>query len=303
MIIIYSFFFFLSVEESQNFEAPVEVLDALIELAYTSKINLTGGNTDTVGQLLRIASMHGITSLMQELSCHIKSTLSLSNALEYFKYGSENGLCQRDIQLIRAYILKKDFMALNEQSNGFSNISQQDLESFIMDDILGLKEEELFNIITGWVKNRYPDRAYLLNHVRYQYMGEDFSPINFFKNVRNFFKNVWKLMKNPMSPFIRQSLTNRGSMELNPRNPKEMVLAIGGGHCSNGAMAHIEIGANFGVLTQPWKEVKAIYNMPGERAFYGIGLVNNILYVFGGLGSEGFTRSTFAFDTIKKVSR
>ena len=247
--------------------------------------------------------MHGITSLMQELSCHIKSTLSLSNALEYFKYGSENGLCQRDIQLIRAYILKKDFMALNEQSNGFSNISQQDLESFIMDDILGLKEEELFNIITGWVKNRYPDRAYLLNHVRYQYMGEDFSPINFFKNVRNFFKNVWKLMKNPMSPFIRQSLTNRGSMELNPRNPKEMVLAIGGGHCSNGAMAHIEIGANFGVLTQPWKEVKAIYNMPGERAFYGIGLVNNILYVFGGLGSEGFTRSTFAFDTIKKVSR
>ena len=263
-------------EESQTFEAPAEVLDALIELAYTSKLNLTGGNMDTISQLLRIASKYGIKSLKQELSCHIKSTLSLSNALEFFKKGSENGLCQKDIQLIRAYILKKNFMALNEQSNGFSNISQQDLESFIMDDNLGLKEEELFNIITGWVKNRYPGRAYMLNHVRYQYMDEDFSPMNFFKNV-------WKLMKNPMSPFIRQFLTNRGSMKLNPRNPKEMVLAIGG-YCSNGAiMANIEIGANFGVLTQPWKEVKAIYNMPGERAFYGIGLVNNILYVFGGL--------------------
>ena len=287
-----------------SFEAPVEVLDALIELAYTSKLNLTGVHMDTIGQLLTIASSYDINSLKQELSCHIKSTLSLSNALEFFHHASENGLCLKDIQLIRAYILKKNFMALNEQSNEFSKISHQDLESFIMDDNLGLKEKELFNIITGWVKNRYPDRAYLLNHVRYQYMDEDFSPMNFFKNVRNFFKNVWKLMKNPMSPFIRQSLTNRGSMELNPRNPKEMVLAIGGGHCSNCAMAHIEIGANFGVLTQPWKEVKAIYNMPGERAFYGIGLVNNILYVFGGFGSDKrSTRSTFAFDTIKKVSR
>ena len=50
-------------EESQNFEAPVEVLDALIELAYTSKLNLTGGNMDTIGQLLRIASKDDITSL------------------------------------------------------------------------------------------------------------------------------------------------------------------------------------------------------------------------------------------------
>ena len=50
-------------EESQNFEAPVEVLDALIELAYTSKLNLTGGNMDTIGQLLRIASKYDITSL------------------------------------------------------------------------------------------------------------------------------------------------------------------------------------------------------------------------------------------------
>jgi hypothetical protein len=61
---IYLFIFFLSVEESQNFEAPVvEVLDALIELAYTSKLNLTGGNMDTIGQLLRIASKYDITSL------------------------------------------------------------------------------------------------------------------------------------------------------------------------------------------------------------------------------------------------
>jgi hypothetical protein len=164
----------LALGESESFETPGEVLDALIELAYTSKLNLTGGNMDTIGQLLRIASKYDITSLKQELSCHIKSTLSLSNALEFFKYASENGLCQKDIQLIRAYILKKNFMALNEQSNGFSKLSQQDLESFIMDDNLGLKEEELFNLITGWVKNGYPGRASLLNHVRYQNMNPDF---------------------------------------------------------------------------------------------------------------------------------
>ena len=204
------------VESQKYFEAPVEVLDALIGMAYTSKLNLTGVKMDTIGQLLRIASKYNITSLKQELSCHIKSTLSLSNALEYFKYASEHGLCQKDIQLIRAYILKKNFLTLNEQSNGFSKLSQQDLESFIMDDNLGLKEEELFNLITGWVKNGYPGRAFLLNHVRHQYMDTDSGPMNFMKKSTNFMSNAMNFMKNPMN-FMKP-----------PRNPKEMILVIGG---------------------------------------------------------------------------
>jgi hypothetical protein len=284
------------VEESQNFEAPVEVLDALIELAYTSKLNLTGGNLDTIGELLRIASKYDIASLKQELSCHIKSTLSLSNALEFFKYASENDLCQKDVQLIRAYILKKNFMALNEQSNGFSNISQQDLESLIMDDNLGLKEEELFNLITGWVKNGYPGRASLLNYVRYQNMNADFK-----KNFVDSMEDV--------------NMKKRKSNELHPRNPNEMVLAIGGWKALNpdGPCQHIEIGANYGVLTQLWKKIKARHNMPVKRAYHGIGLINNIMYLFGGFfhhpdaqvpgNFEGYPRSTFAFDTIKKVSK
>ena len=256
---------------------------------------------DTIGQLIRIASKYAITSLKQELSYHIKSTLSLSTALEYFKYASENGLCQKDIQLIRAYILKKNFMALNEQSNGFSNISQQDLLSFIMDDNLGLKEEDLFNLITGWVKNGYPGRASLLKHVRYQYMNADFK-----KNFVDTMEDV--NMKNAMRPFKQQSLAIRRRIALNPRNPNEMVLAIGGWKALNpdGPCQHIEIGANYGVLTQPWKKIKATHNMPVKRAYHGIGLVNNIMYLFGGVQMPGnfkaYPRSTFAFDTIEKVS-
>jgi len=289
----------LVLEESQTFEAPVEVLDALIELAYTSKLNLTGGNMDTIGQLLRIASKYDITSLKQELSCHIKSTLSLSNALEFFNYASENSLCQKDIQLIRAYILKKNFMALNEQSNEFSNISQQDLLSFIMDDNLGLKEEDLFNLITGWVKNGYPERASLLNCVRYQNMNADLlNPVED------------ENMINAMSK--QRSLKNMKGLALKPRNPNEMVLAIGGWKALNpdGPCQHIEIGANYGVLTQPWKKIKATHNMPVKRAYQGIGLVDNIMYLFGGFfhhpdakvpgNFEGYPKSTFAFDTIKK---
>jgi len=161
-------------------------------------------------------------------------------------------------------------MALNEQSNGFSNISQQDLDSFVIDDNLGLKEEDLFNLIIGWVKNGYPGRASMLNMVRYQYA-------DFKKNLKDSMEDV------------------------NPRNPNEMVLVIGGWN----ACQPMEIGANFGVLTQPWKKIKAIHNhnMAVKRVGYGIGLVNHIMYLFGGL-SEGnprlATRSTFAFDTIKK---
>ena len=187
-------------------------------------------------------------------------------------------------------------MALNEQSNGFSNISQKDLESFIMDDNLGLKEEELFNLITGWVKNGYPGRASLLNHVRYQNMNED-SKKNFVDSMEDV--NMKKRRRN----------------ELHPRNPNEMVLAIGGWKALNpdGPCQHIEIGANYGVLTQPWKKIKARHNMPVKRAYHGIGLINNIMYLFGGFfhhpdaqvpgNFEGYPRSTFAFDTIKKVNK
>ncbi len=293
----------IALEESESFEAPAKVLDALIELAYTSKLTLTGGNMDTIGQLLRIASKYDINYLKQELSCHIKSTLSLSNALEFFKYASENGLCLKDIQLLRAYILKKNFMALNQQSNGFSNISQQDLESFIKDDNLGLKEEELFNLITEWVKNGYPERASLLNYVRYQNMNEDFKKNVVMEDVN---------MKNVRSPFKQQYLTNKRNVALDPRNPNEMVLVIGGWKASNpdGPCQNVEIGANYGVLTQPWKTMKASHKMPVKRAYHGIGHVDNIMYLFGGFfhhpnahvdgNIEGYSRSTFAFDSIKK---
>ena len=137
-----------------------------------------------------------------------------------------------------------------------------------MDDNLGLKEEELFNLIKGWVMNGYPGRVSMLNHVRYKYA-----------DFKNFMEDV------------------------NPRNPNEMVLAIGG-YCNGELCQHIEIGANYGVLT--WKEIKAIYNMPVKKASFGIGLVNNIMFIFGGWSPEspeGCRRSTFAFDTVKKVSR
>ena len=151
-------------------------------------------------------------------------------------------------------------MALNEQSNNFSNISHQDLESFIMDDNLGLKEEELFNLITGWVKNGYHGRASLFKYVR--------------------------------------------SNELNPRNPNEMVLAIGG--IVNGweISGDIKIGANFGIVTQPWRKTKI--EMPVERACHGIGLINQMMYIFGGeknyeSGASRESNATFAFDLTKKT--
>ena len=170
-------------------------------------------------------------------------------------------------------------MALNEQSNGFSNISQQHLESFIRDDNLGLKEEDLFNLITGWVKNGYPERASLLEHVRYQNMNADFK-----KNCLSFYKRLSLIF-----------------IELNPRNPNEMVLSIGG-HFGRHFGRYVEIGANYGILTQPWKETK--HKMPVNRAHHGIGLINKSVYVFGGWSSqsEPASNATYAFDLTKKVS-
>ena len=175
-------------------------------------------------------------------------------------------------------------MALNEQSNGFSNISQQDLESFIMDDNLGLKEEELFNLITGWVKNGYPERATLLNHVRYQNIDANFK--------KNPFKWLYQTIR-------------RWSIASNPRNPNEMVLAFGGQIFEIEYFRQIdsvEIWANLGILNQPWRETND--KMPVKRAHHGIGLINKSVYVFGGLSTwnEPPSNATYAFDLTKKVS-
>jgi len=90
---------------------------------------------------------------------------------------------------------------------------------------------ELFNLITGWVKNGHPERASLLKYVR-------------------------------------------SIIGLNPRNPNEMVLAIGGDIMIGGDSVEI------GILTQPWRETKQ--KMPVKRAYHGIGLINKSVYVFGG---------------------
>ena len=82
---------------------------------------------------------------------------------------------------------------------------------------------------------------------------------------------------------MTKSLTNSRSIPLNPRNPNEIVLAIGGWNHQGEPCNDIEIGANYEVLTQPWKKIKARHNMPVKRAGHGIGLVNNIMYMFGGL--------------------
>ena len=68
-----------------------------------------------------------------------------------------------------------------------------------------------------------------------------------------------------------------------------------GAPCQN-----IEIGANFGVLTQPWNPVKV--NMPVARGGHGSGLVNNKIIVFGGFIEGRTTKSTSAFDTTTLVS-
>ena len=171
-----------------------------------------------------------------------------------------------------------------------------------MDDNLARKEEELFDLIIGWVKNGYPGRASLLNHVRYQNMNEDFK-----KNI------IDSMEDDSLKNAIRRSLTNERIIGMNPRNPNEIVLAIGGMmNYPDGPFQPIEIGASFGLPTQTWKAMKAEHKMPVKRAFHGIGLVNNIIYLFGGLfqvpGNIENTdlensSSTVAFDTIKKVSK
>ena len=146
---------------------PVDVLDTIIELAYSCNLVLEDDTQGTnLGYLLDIASKFKINVLKMKLSQYMLSSLTMDTALQYFNQASSNGFCPKDIHVIRAFILKKNFMDLNRLSAGFSSISNADLESFVMDDNLGLKEKDLFNLILEWTNNDFPDRQFLFKHVR-----------------------------------------------------------------------------------------------------------------------------------------
>ena len=138
-----------------------------IELAYSFNLDFEDDAKGTnIGHLLNIAKEFKINFLKMKLSQYMLSNLTLENAVQYFNNTSQNGFCPKDIHIIRQFILKKNFMTLNRLSAGFSNISNLDLESFVMDDNLGVKEKDLFDLIMEWTNNDFPDREFLLKHVR-----------------------------------------------------------------------------------------------------------------------------------------
>ena len=114
------------------------------------------------------------------------------------------------------------------------------------------------------------------------------------------------ISKPPIKPLTRGARAVR-----NPRNPNEIVLMIGGWTSSlpDGPTGNIEAGGNFDVTFHPWRTMK--FPLVHKRAYHGIGLVNNTVIVFGGFNKldnfseesleESYPKSTFAFDTIKKV--
>ena len=93
---------------------------------------------------------------------------------------------------------------------------------------------------------------------------------------------------------------------LKPRNPNEMVLSIGGWlEGPQGPCSKVEIGAQYGRVSKPWKRMK--FPMPFKRGYFGIGLVEQKIYIFGGFyhhpeaNEEGYPKSTYEFETISKV--
>ena len=138
-----------------------------IELAYTCNLDFEDdAKGSNIGHLLKIAKTFKINFLKMKLAQYMLSNLTLDNAVQYFNNTSQNRFCPKDIHIIRQFILKKNFMTLNRLSAGFPTITNLDLESFVMDDNLGVKEIDLFNLIMEWTNNDFPDREFLLKHVR-----------------------------------------------------------------------------------------------------------------------------------------
>lgn len=244
---------------------PVEVIDDVINFAYNRTMNLMESKLDN---LLEIAHQYDIPMMKKYISRYILDSLTLANCMKNYQR-ARDFLCFKDLDVIKAFILKTDFLQLNQIECGFINEPNTVLETFIQDDRLGLKESEVFNLIMEWIRIA-PERKLLLSHVRFGLLTDDFYQNQVIPQTKNHFEGR----------FHKHFLKNLPrSKKIVPRIPNEFVLAIGGWSSYNpdGPCGNIEA---YNVRTQSWHKMKQPF--PGKRAYHGCGVIGQKIYMFGG---------------------
>lgn len=250
---------FTQFAKERAFKYPNNTIDEVINFAYKRTMKVDESNVD---DLLEIAHRFDMPLMKKYICGYIHAHLSLKNCMKNY-HRAMDCLCSKDVDMIKAFILKTDFLELNRIECGFINEPISTLEAFIQDDRLGLNEKDVFDLVMAWIGIN-PERERLLNQVRFFLLGLD--PDYYQSQIHQL-------------GLRRVPKTLARNKKVKPRIPNEFVLAIGGWSSFNpdGPCGLIEV---LNVRTGNWLKMKVPF--PGRRAYHGSGVIGQKLYLFGG---------------------
>ena len=129
--------------------------------------------------MLKIAEEFEIPGLKKQINKFVLGSLTVEDALHRFAQALEF-FCETRVDALKRFILQ-NFSSIEDVSHHFYGMSTDLLESFVSDDMLNIKEEALFEMISYWTASVDKSQKSLLQHVRFTLMEESF----FRRNVTN----------------------------------------------------------------------------------------------------------------------
>ena len=252
-------------------------------------------NEENLEEMLIICQFFKYTDLKSLLLNWMLANLTQDNALKFYSLNKQFSM--GGMSTFQTFILKH-FKALNKLTGGFPDIPKPTLDAWLANDNLGIKDEDLFEIIMGWNDK---NRLSLMVHVRFCKISENYlrEKVMTAENIKDWPRNVCTVV----DKWRRYSLRKRKCSHHKHRNPSEYVLAVGG-WCSlhtadvgEGPTNRIEIYNN---RKNEW--VVSSKRMPGsiKRAYHGVQVVNQTIYIFGGFqrrSYHGQTEGYYAHET------
>ena len=167
-------------------------------------------NEDNLEELLKIAKWFNYQDLKSTVFNWMLLNLGLDNALKFYSLNKQYSI--GGMSTFQMFVLK-NFKKLNQATNGFPDIPKATLDAWLGNDNLGVKDEELFEIINGWGK----DRISLMVHVRFCKMSESYLKEKVINsdNIKDYPRTVCTLVDK-----CRQYSLPKGRCSLhNHRNP------------------------------------------------------------------------------------
>ncbi|KAL3058102.1 hypothetical protein OYC64_010307 [Pagothenia borchgrevinki] len=275
-----------------------EMMSLIINYAYTNSAPVT---EDNVVELLAAADQLLVTGLVQSCWFFLEDQLSPRNCIGIWKLMSVYYMPEQSKKVF-LYILHS-FKEIVSVSQELVNLSIQQLTTIIESDHLNVSEEyTVFEAILSWI-NYQPDQrkghiSELLSKVRLGLMNvyylQNVMDNDVVKKSFKCFPILDEALKVSLNFSSRYSKSIYKNLLSRPRLPSTILLVTGG----EGDGVHATDLEAYDARADCWVTVSA-----GQirRAYHGAAVLNNVVYLIGGIYTELYLNTVQKFDLVTRT--